>query len=121
MSILVRANDVPSLSFSLGPSPTTADTRGPTVDCPEDVYSYTNDTTTLVPVKWTSSSLKAKDDVDGIIWSNLITCRDNDDGTTVRSGDPFKVGETAITCSASDSSGNLGQCGFSVNVIGTIN
>ena len=90
------------------------DTEGPRVDCPEDVFGLTNDNNARTSVQWSDGD--AYDNEDDSFYQ--VTCRDDDEGRVVKSGDLFKVGTNTVTCTASDAAGNPGQCTFGVTVTG---
>ncbi len=74
--------------------------------CPKDtVISLANDCTTKYT--WTTP-IVAKDDCSG-----NITAVNN---TTIQPGDVFKLGKTTVSYSATDPSGNIGICKFTVDV-----
>ena len=58
----------------------------------------------------------AQDVVDGPVRD--VTCV-NEAGDKVESGNRYSVGDSVTMCSASDSSGNEGDCSFVITVVGT--
>ena len=82
----------------------------------DDIGGFTYNGMSEAPVWWTSYHV-AFDKEDRYVISTVL-CK-NSTGTTVRSGDAFQVGtNTTVTCSATDSDGNVGQCEYSFAVIG---
>ncbi|XP_033635599.1 neuropilin-1-like [Asterias rubens] len=88
------------------------DTKGPSMSCDRDVFGLTNDSNAPASVQWWE--VDAYDEEDKAVL--YVTCRDDAEGRTVKSGDFFKVGTTNVTCTASDTAGNPAQCTFSVTV-----
>ncbi|HEY9171019.1 MAG TPA: PA14 domain-containing protein, partial [Verrucomicrobiae bacterium] len=76
------------------------DTTAPAITCPADIYVACA-VDSLVPVNF---SVTATDAVDA---SPTVTC-------TPPSGSGFSVGETVVTCTATDASGNTASCSFKV-------
>ena len=90
------------------------DTKGPSMSCDRDVFGLTNDSNAPASVQWWEVDAYDEED-DAVLY---VTCRDDAEGRTVKSGDFFKVGTTNVTCTASDTAGNPAQCTFSVTVTG---
>lgn len=85
---------------------TVTDTTGPSVVAPSDV---TAEATSASGATVTYSGASASDTHDGAL---TPTC-------TPASGTVFALGNTTVTCSATDSSGNTGSATFGVHVVDT--
>jgi HYR domain len=95
-----------SCSFTV----TVNDTQAPTITCPADFNAAAAAScpiATSAPVNFT---VTASDNCSGV----TIVCK-NQDNQVVTSGQPFPVGTTTVTCTATDTSGNTATCSFTVN------
>ena len=91
-----------------------ADNEIPVIDCPADDSVTINNGTSGSTV---NLMVTAADVVDGQV---KTTCWIEDDlGTKIYyPGYIFQVGDTIVTCNASDASGNTATCSFNVAVVG---
>jgi hypothetical protein len=91
---------------------TVNDTQPPVITCPSDITTAAALTcppaTTSGPVNFT---VIASDNCPGV----TTACK-NQNNQVVTPGSTFPVGTTAVTCTATDASGNTATCGFSVTV-----
>jgi hypothetical protein len=97
----------PSCSFTV----TVNDTQAPTITCPGDINvaaAVSCPIATSAPVSFT---VTASDNCPGV----TIVCKDQN-GAVVTTGVPFPVGTATVTCTATDTSGNMTSCSFNVNV-----
>jgi hypothetical protein len=105
-SVSDSSNNTSSCSFTV----TVRDTQPPTITCPANitfVAAATCPPTNSMPVNFT---VTANDNCSGL----TVVCR-NQNGVVVTSGQPFPVGTTTVTCTATDSSGNTATCSFTVS------
>jgi hypothetical protein len=84
------------------------DTTPPTVSCPSNVTVYLEPGDVCPPVVNFSATA-----VDNCSETVTVTC-------DPPSGSTFPVGETTVTCTATDECGNVGQCTFTVTVYSSI-
>jgi HYR domain len=90
---------------------TVNDTQPPTITCPGSITSVAAAScpiqTSTPPVNFT---VTAADNCPGV----TVVCK-NQSGAVVTSGQPFPIGTTTVTCTATDTSGNTASCGFTVS------
>jgi hypothetical protein len=90
---------------------TVNDTQKPTITCPGDINAAAPASCPIAtgsgPVNFT---VTASDNCPGV----TIVCKDQNN-QVVTSGQPFPVGTTSVTCTATDASGNTASCSFNVN------
>ena len=93
-----------------------ADNESPVIDCPADDVVTINNGTNGSTV---NMFVTATDVVDGQVQT---TCWIKYDLGTKRfyPGYIFQVGDTTVTCNASDASGNTATCSFNVAVLGKL-
>lgn len=105
-SVTDSSNNTASCSFTV----TVRDTQPPTITCPQNitfVAAATCPVTNSMPVNFT---VTATDNCPGV----TVICR-NQNGVVVTSGQPFPVGTTTVTCTATDAAGNTATCSFTVS------
>jgi hypothetical protein len=87
------------------------DTQNPTITCPGDINAAASAScpiaTSAPAVNFT---VTASDNCPGV----TVVCKDQNN-QVVTSGQPFPVGTTTVTCTATDTSGNTASCSFNVN------
>ena len=97
----------PSCTFTV----TVNDTQAPTITCQANVNTAPAASCPIAasspPVTFT---VTASDNCPGV----TFVCK-NQDNQVVTSGQPFPVGTTTITCTATDASGNTATCSFTVS------
>jgi hypothetical protein len=104
-SVSDASNNMSSCSFTV----TVQDTQPPTITCPPNitfVAAATCPPTNSMPVSFT---VTASDNCGAV----TVVCR-NQNGVVVTSGQPFPVGTTTVTCTATDGSGNTASCSFTI-------
>jgi hypothetical protein len=96
-----------SCSFTV----TVNDTQKPTITCPADINAAAPAScpiaTSAPAVNFT---VTASDNCPGV----TVVCKDQNN-QVVTSGQPFPVGTTTVTCTATDASGNTSSCSFNIN------
>jgi hypothetical protein len=101
------SNNMSSCSFTV----TVNDTQPPSITCPGNITSVAAAScpiqTSTPPVNFT---VTASDNCPGV----TVVCK-NQSGAVVASGQTFPIGTTAVTCTATDTSGNTATCGFTVS------
>jgi HYR domain-containing protein len=105
-SVSDASNNTASCSFTV----TIRDTQPPTISCPANITfvpAATCPTTNSMTVNFT---VTASDNCPGV----TVVCR-NQNGVVVTSGQPFPVGTTTVTCTATDASGNTAMCSFTIS------
>ena len=96
-----------SCSFTV----TVNDLQAPSINCPPNIIvaaAASCPIATSAPVNFT---VTASDNCPGV----TFVCK-NQNGVVVTSGQPFPVGTTTVTCTATDTSGNTASCSFNVSV-----
>jgi hypothetical protein len=86
---------------------TVNDTQAPSIACPANITTPNDPGQCSAVVSYTTPA--ASDNCAGV---GAVTC-------IPASGSTFPIGTTTVTCSATDSGGNSGSCGFSVIVTDT--
>jgi hypothetical protein len=100
------ANNTANGSFTV----TVQDTTSPNItNVPSDIIT---EATSSAGATVTFTKPTATDIVDGALSSDKVSCDHQLD-------DPFPIGTTTVTCSATDSSGNTASASFNVTVKGT--
>lgn len=82
--------------------------------CPDNIDANVTMGSNSSAVNWTVS---ASDIVDGVVNSTCWVTVDSVQ-VEVTSGHDFDVGDTLVTCEASDAANNTAMCGFNVTVKG---
>jgi hypothetical protein len=95
----------PSCMFTV----TVNDTQNPTITCPSAVTATAAASCPIGTSATTSFTVTASDNCPGV----TVVCKDQN-GNVVVSGQPFPVGTTTVTCTATDASGNTASCMFTV-------
>ena len=85
-----------------------SDDEDPTIYCPPDFYEVTDPGEPGAVVTWEVTA----NDNSGI--QPTIEC----DAGGLQSGDQFPIGNTYVTCTATDGAGNQATCTFTINVNG---
>lgn len=105
-SVSDSSNNTASCSFTV----TVRDTQPPTITCPQNIVfvaAASCPPTNSLPVNFTVTTT---DNCSGVV----VVCR-NQNGVVVTPGQPFPIGTTTVTCTATDISGNTASCSFTVS------
>lgn len=100
------SNNTASCSFTV----TIRDTQPPTITCPANITFVTAASCPPASGMPANFTVTASDNCSGV----SVVCR-NQNGVVVTSGQPFPVGTTTVTCTATDTSGNTASCSFTVS------
>jgi hypothetical protein len=105
-SVSDSSNNTSSCSFTV----TVRDTQPPTITCPQNITFVAAATCPPTNGMAVNFTVTATDNCPGV----TVVCR-NQNGVVVTSGQPFPVGTTTVTCTATDASGNTATCSFTVS------
>jgi hypothetical protein len=90
---------------------TVNDLQAPSITCPPNIIVAAAASCPIASSATVNFTVTASDNCPGV----TFVCK-NQNGIVVTSGQPFPVGTTTVTCTATDTSGNAASCGFNVSV-----
>ena len=88
---------------------TVNDCQAPTITCQQDINGAGAASCPIAASVAVNFTVTASDNCPGV----TVVCKDQN-GSVVTSGQPFPVGTTTVTCTATDTSGNTATCSFTV-------
>ncbi len=96
----------PSCTFTV----TVTDNTPPVITCPADITTAAAASCPIATSSPVNFTVTASDNCPGV----TIVCK-NQNNQVVTPGQPFPVGTTTVTCTATDASGNTATCNFNVS------